>query len=57
MASNRLYPPLIEGTIPAFYLRYKNDNPSSAVVTVPFSMNRATSISEIGGMRLRFKYI
>lgn len=44
----QLYPPYIEGTIPAFY----GDS-----LTVPFSMNRAVSINEIYGYSLKIKTV
>lgn len=44
----KLYPPYIEGTIPAFY----GDS-----ITVPFSMNRAVGKSDISGFQLVFKSI
>ena len=37
----KLYPPNIEGTIPAFY---------GTVLTVPFSMNKAVSKRDVYGM-------
>lgn len=44
----QLYPPYIEGTIPAFY----GDS-----LTVPFSMNRAVSINEVYGCSLKIKTV
>ena len=44
----KLYPPVIEGTIPAF---------SGTSIEVPFSMNRAVSASEIKGLVLKIKKI
>ena len=44
----KLYPPVIEGTIPAF---------SGTSIEVPFSMNRAVSTSEISGLVLKIKKI
>lgn len=45
---DKLYPPVIEGTIPAF---------SGTSIEVPFSMNRAVSVSEISGLVLKIKKI
>lgn len=44
----KLYPPVIEGTIPAF---------NGAVITVPFSMNRSVAVSQISGFALKIKTI
>lgn len=44
----RLYPPYVEGTIPAFYGRS---------ITVPFAMNYAVGKSEISGFSLLIKTI
>lgn len=48
----KLFPPLIEGAIPAFY----NDN-GTVLLTVPFSMNRAVSPAEVGGLVLKIKTV
>lgn len=42
----KLYPPIMGDIIPAFY---------GNSITVPFSLNRATSISEVSGMKLIVK--
>lgn len=44
----KLYPPVIEGTIPAF---------NGAVLTVPFSMNRSVSASQITGFAVKIKTV
>jgi hypothetical protein len=44
----KLYPPYIEGTIPAF---------TGATIVVPFSLNRANSLSDIAGFSLRIKTV
>ena len=36
----RLYPPQLDGTLPAF---------TEATVVVPFAMNKAVSLSEVAG--------
>ena len=46
----RLYPPTISGSIPAFY-----NNNGAVSITVPFSMNRAVSASSVGGFALKIK--
>lgn len=44
----KLYPPHIEGTIPAF---------TGTVLTVPFSMNQAVNANEVYGMALKIKKV
>lgn len=44
----KLYPPVIEGTIPAFY---------GTTLVVPFSMNRAVAGSDIKGFSLKIKTV
>lgn len=46
--ATKLYPPLIEGTIPAF---------CGTTIVVPFSLNRAVSTSEIAGFVLKLKTV
>ena len=46
--STKLYPPYIEGTIPAF---------SGTVITVPFSMNKAVSKNQVAGFSLKIKTV
>lgn len=49
----KLFPPLIEGAIPAFY----SDSENGTVLTVPFSMNRAVSSKQVGGLVLKMKTV
>lgn len=49
---SKLYPPIIEETLPAFY----SEN-GIVKFTIPFSMNRAVSQSEIGGFELKIRAI
>lgn len=44
----KLYPPVIEGTIPAF---------NGTTLVVPFSMNRSVSQAQINGFALKIKTI
>ena len=44
----KLYPPYVEGTIPAFY---------GTVLTVPFSMNKSESAKNVSGMHLKVKTV
>lgn len=48
----KLLPPLIEGTIPAFY----SEN-GMVKITIPFSMNRAVSASQVTGFAIRIKTV
>ena len=57
MASNKLFPPTLEGTLPAFYKDYKNedsDKTTGASINIPFSLGRAVSINEISMISARF---
>ena len=47
----RLYPPLIGSSIPAFY----REGQGAAHIAVPFAMNRAVSVDQIGGFQLKIK--
>lgn len=49
---SQIYPPIIEGSLPAFY-----EENEQIKITVPFSMNRAVSPSEIVGMSLKIKTV
>ena len=44
----KLYPPHIEGTIPAFY---------GTTLVVPFSMNQAVGASEVKNIVLKIKIV
>jgi hypothetical protein len=44
----KLYPPYIEGSIPAFY---------GTALTVPFSMNRSVGRQEVSGITLKVKTV
>ena len=48
----KLFPPLIEGTIPAFY-----SNEGTVKITVPFSMNRAVNKKQVSGFVLKAKTV
>lgn len=49
----KLYPPYIEGTIPAFY----KDSRGTVTLTVPFSMNRAVNVNEVVGFQAKVKTV
>jgi hypothetical protein len=53
----KLYPPYIEGTIPAFYKTVDSDGTVRAELTVPFSMNKAVSKWEVKGFSLKLKNV
>ena len=55
----KLYPPIIEGTLPAFYSNtIENiENGGMVEITIPFSMNKAVSISEVKGFSLKIKTV
>lgn len=50
--AEKLYPPTIGSSMPAFY----QEN-GAATVVVPFSMNRAVSVSDISGFRIKIKTV
>lgn len=55
----RLYPPQLEGTLPAFYKTYNKEtgNPTCAL-TIPFGLNRAVNLTSIApekGLKLRLR--
>lgn len=52
MGSGKLSPPLVTGTIPAFY-----SSDEGIVLTIPFSMNRVVSQSQIKGYSIKIKTI
>lgn len=55
IAAEKLYPPIIGNSIPAFYVEN-----GTATIAVPFSMNRAVdedAISPNGGLRLKIKTV
>ena len=53
----KLYPPIIEGTLPAFYSTEKEGGTASVKLVVPFSMNKSVPFSEVSGMYLKMKTI
>ena len=46
----KLAPPLLEGTVPAFY----SEN-GIAKIAIPFSMNRAVSKAQVKGIAIKVK--
>ena len=46
---SKLYPPYIEGTIPAFC----ENKQGTVIMTVPFSMNRAVNKKQVSGVCLK----
>lgn len=53
----KLYPPHIEGTIPAFCKTVDKNGTARAELVVPFSMNKAVSKHEVRGFDLKLKNI
>ena len=54
--AEKLYPPIIPGTLPAFYTTEDEENGTVITkITVPFSMNRAVSSEDIDGFSLKLK--
>ena len=49
----KLYPPYIEGTIPAFY----EESEGTATIVVPFSMNRAVDQTLVKRFHLKMKTV
>ena len=50
--TNKLYPPIIDGVLPAFY-----KDKDVAIITIPFSMNQMVSPSSVKSMFLRLKTV
>ena len=56
--STKLYPPYLEGTIPAFYTTVDpNTKEETTIMKVPFSMNRAVGENVVGGFILKIKSV
>ncbi len=54
----RLYPPITEEALPAFYLTYNSKGEKvGATIKINFNLNRAVANSEISGIALRLKTI
>lgn len=52
----KLYPPIISGTLPAFYLD-TNSLDRNIKITVPFTMNRSVSANQVKGFALKIKTV
>ena len=58
--ATKLYPPRLEGTLPAFYKSYDDDNSyisTGANITIPFGRNPAVNSTEVGGVTLRLRTV
>ena len=55
--TEKLNPPLIEGTLPAFYADALSTGLGTATLTVPFALNRAVSRDAIAGLQVRIKTV
>lgn len=53
----KLYPPRINGTLPAFWINYDSSNliQLGADISIPFEMNQAVSSTQVKGMMLRLR--
>jgi hypothetical protein len=51
MALNRLYPPIVAGTVPSFYTTATG----TTSLVVPFSMNSTVNHNSVMGLKLRLK--
>lgn len=49
----KLFPPIIEGIVPAFY----DDEKGMIKVVIPFSMNRAVSQVQVKGLAVKIKTV
>ena len=49
----KLYPPVIEGAIPAFYA----NEDGTVTITIPFSMNRAVSKVQVEGFAVKIRVV
>ena len=54
---DKLYPPIIEGTLPAFYSTLNEDGTVNFTLTVPFSMNKSVPFEEITDFKIKVKTI
>ena len=56
--ASKLYPPQVEGILPAFYKTYNDDGEvTGASLKIPFGLNRAVAIKEILGLQVRIKTV
>ncbi len=54
--TTKLYPPYIEGSLPAFCLRRNSNGQAiSTQIKIPFSMNTTVSESQVSSMSLRLR--
>lgn len=54
----KLYPPYIEGVLPAFGLKYNKDKEDwDGVIVIPFSLNKAVSQKDVLGMKIKIKSV
>lgn len=61
MANNKLYPPQIEGTLPAFceetIVLDKDNKKRTYSITIPYNMNTTVNIKQVAKMAIRIKTI
>jgi hypothetical protein len=53
---DKLYPPQIEGTLPAFY-GIEEQNKINYSIKIPYSMNKTVSINLVTEMAIRIKTV
>ena len=55
----KLYPPQIDGILPAFYKNYDKETGElkNAAIAIPFGMNRAVTLDEVYKLSLRIKTV
>ena len=53
--ADKLYPPIVGGTLPSFYKALTGDQTGAVLITVPFSMNKLVSPDTIQGFALKIK--
>ena len=58
----KLYPPVLAGTLPAFYLGSESDSQGNTfegcgIIRIPFSYNRAVNPHEVDGVRAKIKTV
>ena len=54
----KLYPPQLEGSLPAFFKDYDEDDPTKLIgctINIPFGFNRAVNIKTVSRIALRLR--
>ena len=53
----KLYPPVIEENLPAFYKNYENNDVISASLQIPFGVSKAVSLIDVAAIQLKIKTV